>query len=159
MLKTQPLPLSDAVGARTSVLNHTTLEVFRQVCGLELVNDPHADWTCQPVIHATMDIAGDESALLLVALPEEVAIGMAQRLAGFDVPFDGRDMTHAMEDLTLILADHLRARLRHKGINITLSAPVVERGEGEILPVPYRYVKRVMLASGLGPVLVGILER
>ena len=159
MLKIQPLPLSDAVGPRTSVLNHTTAEVFRQVCGLELVCDPHADWTCQQVIHATMDIAGDDNALLLVALPEEVAIGMARRLTGFEVPFDSRDMTHAMEDLMLILADHLRARLRHKGADITLSAPLVQHGDGEILPVPYRYLKKVTLASGLGPVLVAIIER
>ena len=63
-----------------------------------------------------------------LVLPEETAVVMAHRFAGFEIPFDSPDMGDAVGELANVVAGDISARLEAQHIRAQMSLPTVVRG-------------------------------
>ena len=73
---------------------------------------------------------------LMLVLPEDTAVKMALRFAGFEIPFDCADMGDVVGELTNVLAGEVVAQLNRRGIQSQMSLPIVARGNDVELLMP-----------------------
>jgi hypothetical protein len=108
---------------------------FAAVCGaapnLLPVEGPGRD---QPCVMGTISFFGDSPWAYTLILPQQTAVALAYKFAGFDIAFDSADMGDVVGELANVLAGDVVAQMEARGVRGKMSLPVVARGRGlEIL--------------------------
>lgn len=113
----------------TDCVKQSLMETFAAICGVEPefhgtreIEDPVAG------VIGIISLMGENSWSLMLGLPPDTAVALAQQFAGFEIPFDSEDMGDAVGELVNILAGDIAARLDTSGIKAQVSLPTVTRG-------------------------------
>ena len=122
---TQRMPNSDAV-------NEAVKEILMMACGT-VAEEVQADEDFsaeQGAIIAVISIMGGLDWSIFIGLPRETACGMAESVAGFEIPFESEDMGDAIGEVANILAGSVKQILDKRGIEVEISLPSVMRVDG-----------------------------
>jgi CheY-specific phosphatase CheX len=92
------------------------------------LSPPGRPVTPSPSVAGIISFAGSASWSLSLVLNEEVAPGLVRSFAGFDVPFDSRDMGDAVCELVNVLAGEVVCQVERRGGKAQMSLPMVARG-------------------------------
>ncbi len=79
---------------------------------------------------------GDLAWSLMLGLPEETAMALASKFAGFEIDFESEDMGDVVGELANIVAGDLVARLDAIGAKVNMSLPTIARGRDFELLLP-----------------------
>lgn len=115
--------------ALTRSAKRTVTMTFPPFCGEEPQEVISLDLTRGEGIVGVISLIGTLSLSFLIGLPRQTAEGLAQRFAGFEIPFDSPDMGDAISELTNVLAGRLCLELEHEQIFAQMALPTVARGE------------------------------
>lgn len=100
----------------------------------------------------TIHFVGDLEWSLCLVLPHTTAPALAQKFAGFDIPYDSPDMNDVVGEMANILAGDISARLEAKQFKAQLSLPAVARGlDVEQLFPPGKQALRMGFHTPHGP--------
>jgi len=104
-------------------------ESFSAMCGVSLEHQETAEEEKQfEGVVGIISLVGDGNWSLMLCLPKDTAIALAERFAGFDIPFESDDMGDVVGELVNVLAGDVSARLDRAGARAELSLPTVARG-------------------------------
>jgi chemotaxis protein CheX len=84
--------------------------------------------SCSGVL-GIISFVGDPPWTFTMQLPQATAVAVAQRFAGFHIPFDSPDMADVVGELANVIAGEVVARLERKGVKAHMSLPSVLRGQ------------------------------
>jgi chemotaxis protein CheX len=125
-----PAPIADAV-------RQAAKSFFGSICGMDPIPVVHGqDGPGSAGVVGVISFAGTLTWSFALMFPETTATAMAQKFAGFEIPFDSRDMGDVIGELANVIAGDISARLDAKGIAAQLSLPTVTRGYDVDLFVP-----------------------
>jgi CheY-specific phosphatase CheX len=79
-------------------------------------------------IVAIISLVADPLWAFALVLPKAVAPALAKKFAGFDIPYDSRDMADAVGELANVVAGDIVARLDRRGVKARMSLPMVASG-------------------------------
>jgi len=146
-------------GVRRSALMQSGTDIFRRMCGLEVVPTAGQGWPTSFVL-TTVELHGRCSWVLCLAAPRAVAPELAARLSGFDVSDDSRDMESALETLADMIAFDLQLRLRRRGERVEpLAARFQRHSDAESLWAAGDVVKQFTFESEIGPLVLAVIQR
>jgi chemotaxis protein CheX len=116
--------------AHVDVLRNSTCSTFGVFCGIE----PTFEGTFESVDYASsvqgiIAVVGDLSWSVTIGFPPKTATDLAEKVAGFEIPFESDDMTDIIGELANVLAGDIVARLDGLGVDVKMSLPSVARGE------------------------------
>ncbi|MGB9586865.1 MAG: chemotaxis protein CheX [Armatimonadota bacterium] len=117
-------------------VKQSTLETFAMIVGEQLEIDSESTSQDEDCITGIISMTGDLTWSLLLQLPKEVAVDIAQQFAGFEIPFDSQDMADVVGELANVLSGDISARCEGAGISANLTLPIVARGKDVILILP-----------------------
>jgi chemotaxis protein CheX len=125
-----PAPIADAV-------RQATKATLASICGADPapLASGQKPQPCPSVV-GVISFAGTLAWSFALVLPEKTAQAMAEKFAGFPIPFDGPDMSDVVGELANVLAGDISARLDVKGISAQMSLPTVARGQDVELLLP-----------------------
>lgn len=113
-----------------SAVRESVAATFSSICGTAPeLRDEVTEGPADCVI-GTIGFVSDQPWALALVLPEAPALALAQKFAGFEIPFDSPDMGDVVGELANVLAGDVRARLESKKIKTQMSLPTVARGKG-----------------------------
>ena len=72
-------------------------------------------------------VIGDVSWSVSMGFPQETAVRMAQKFAGFEIEYDSADMGVVIGELANVLAGDVVAKLDELGVKVGMSLPTVAR--------------------------------
>jgi chemotaxis protein CheX len=87
-------------------------------------------------VAGVISFMGDWTWALNLILPEQTAVAIARKFAGFDIPFGSADMGDAIGELVNVLAGDIVARLHAVGMKAQMSLPTLMRGQNIELFLP-----------------------
>src|SRR5262249_47299656 len=94
-------------------------------------NDGHQG----PCVAGIISFFGDMPWTLTWVLTDKSAPALAQKFAGFEIPFDSKDMGDMAGELVNVLAGEIVAQLDQRRIKSQMSLPTVARGTNlELMP-------------------------
>jgi chemotaxis protein CheX len=89
-----------------------------------------------PGIVAIISLVSDPLWAFTLVLPRAAAPVLAKKFAGFDIPFDSRDMADVVGELANVVAGDIVARLDRRGVKAKMSLPMVASGTDVHLLLP-----------------------
>ncbi|MBS1792371.1 MAG: chemotaxis protein CheX [Acidobacteria bacterium] len=105
------------------------VDSFTKICGaVEVIDDDPTDFAHGKKIDGIISFVGDITWSLILVLPFRSAEMMAQKFAGFEIPFDSEDMGDVVGELTNVLAGVLCGGLESVGVHSQMSLPTVTSG-------------------------------
>jgi chemotaxis protein CheX len=111
-----------------------------------------------PQIVSVISVVGDVEWSVFLGLPCQTAEQIAERFAGFPIPFDSADMGDAMGELCNILVGQVKALLDQRGLDVEISLPSVMRAERpEMLVQKDHSVIRTSFRSDVGGLWTGVI--
>ena len=138
-------------------------EVCKTVCSMEVTPEDAAgadDPLAGDRIVGLISIAGDVDWSVVLSLPQEAAVAMAEAFAGFEIPFDSEDMGDAIGELMNLVAGDTQRRRAGQGLKADISLPRVMRGGGLTAMTPKgATTRKTMMTSPAGRFLVGLIAR
>jgi chemotaxis protein CheX len=106
-----------------------TLDSFAKFCGdVARIETPARDLNQGMKIDGIISFVGDLTWSMILVLPREAAEMMAQKFAGFEIPYDSEDMGDVVGELTNVLAGVLCGNLEAVGVKSQMSLPTITRG-------------------------------
>ena len=110
-------------------LKAATQSTFAMILGGEPTYEgPANDGYRGGAVIGVIPFVGCYSWSLVVVLPEQTAPLVAEKLAGFEIPYDSADMGDIVGELANIVAGDVSARLETSGISAQLGLPMVACG-------------------------------
>ena len=154
-----PAAPSSVQDVQRSVLNDSTISTFGAICGAEPTLEGEcgecADGTTS--VQGIIAVVGDVSWSLSLAFPPETAEAIAQKFAGFEIPYESADMADVIGELANVMAGDVVARLDRKGLKVKMSLPNVARGESLHLNQPgASQTLKLRFKLPQGPMIVGM---
>lgn len=136
-----------------------TVEAFTKICGAVSVLESDAtDFSHGDKIDGIISFVGDLTWSLVLVLPFRSAENMAQKFAGFEIPYDSLDMGDVVGELTNVLAGVLCGRLEDDGVHSQISLPTVTRGSNfELLMTDHLISKQLFFTAGSSHFMVRIV--
>jgi CheY-specific phosphatase CheX len=119
----------------TEYAKQSVIETFEMITGEQLQVASKAD-VGEDCVTGIISMTGDLTWSLLLQFPKDVATAIAEKFAGFEIPFDSQDMADVVGELANVLAGDISARCEAAGISANLSLPIVARGKDVILILP-----------------------
>ncbi|MFP4355088.1 MAG: chemotaxis protein CheX [Phycisphaerae bacterium] len=142
-------------------VTQATEQVISMTCGAQITSlspEPAAD--SGATIIALISIVGDVDWAVFIGLPESAATTVAEKFAGFEIPFDSPDMGDAIGELTNIFAGQVKALLDAKGVTADISLPSVMRAKGiQMLVQKGGMCSRACYESELGRFWTGVIAQ
>jgi len=109
------------------------VETFRALCGTDLERMPDdfdaGEVGAEGLVLAVVSLVGDVEWSLILAMPRQVATGLASEFAGFEIPFDSSDMGDAIGELANVVGGTTKALLDRRSVSAELSLPSVIRAQ------------------------------
>jgi len=123
-----PVPVADALVASVE-------SVLATICGAKPVRHEISPPSERPCVIAVLSFDGTPSWSVGCRLTDEAAVPLMRKFAGFDIPFDSRDMGDAVGEFVNVLAGEVIAQLERRRMKYRMSLPTVLRGTGvELVP-------------------------
>lgn len=111
-------------------LANTAVEIFNMTCGIDLQRQESSESEVEDgVLMAVISVVGAVDWSIFLGLPRKTAETIAEKFAGFPIPYDSEDMGDAVGELTNILAGQVKANLDSHGIKAEISLPSVIRAD------------------------------
>lgn len=131
---------------------------FEKICGCPInVDESLTGGDDRVRIVGIISFVGDLMWSLALILPHDSAEKMAQKFAGFEIPFDSADMGDVVGELINVLAGVLCGNLEAAGVKSQMSLPTVARGDAFELMRPDNLVsKRLYFTAGPTDFMVDI---
>jgi CheY-specific phosphatase CheX len=106
-------------------VGQATVATFQQTCGVTVVPIDAAAAQERPgeMLLSVISLVGDVAWSVMLSLPKAVAIGMAEKFAGFAIGDDRPTISDAVGELTNILVAGVQTRLDEKGLRGNISLP------------------------------------
>jgi chemotaxis protein CheX len=146
--------------AHSDCVPESAVEIFQSICRMTIAPKEAARDDIlrkSPSIVAVVSLVGDVSWGLHIGLPKETAAAVAERFAGFPIPFESNDICDAVGEIVNILAGDVKARLDPCGVKVNISLPSLMRcGEIEILLFHNAQSRNWCFDSEAGPFWVEI---
>jgi CheY-specific phosphatase CheX len=151
--------------ALSSAIEHQELvfeaaaETLASVCGLEIddTGDSPPALPDTPVIVGVISLVGGIDWSLYLGLPQDTALAVAAKFAGFEIPFDSPALGDTIGALANIFAGLTKAKLEALGLAANISWPNVMRGRRtEALNCQHVASARREFASRCGPLWVEV---
>ena len=121
---TLPFPpkIADAVRSAIAIS-------FASIFGEEprRIDETRSPAACASIV-GIISFIGDSIWSLALVVPEGTAPTLAEKFAGFPIPFDAADMTDAIGELANVLAGEVIAQLERRNLKARMSLPVTLRG-------------------------------
>lgn len=117
-------------------VQEAVIECFDKICGVASSNIAERDAESCDGIVGIISFVGDVTWSLILGLPHESAVRIAEQFAGFEIPFDSADMGDVIGELANVLAGVINGRLESAGITVHMSLPTVARGSDVELLLP-----------------------
>jgi chemotaxis protein CheX len=113
-----------------SYVAESAVGILNATCGVQLKSQQD-DGTLSDdgAIIAFISLVGDVEWSIFLGLTRQSACALAERFAGFEIPFESDDMGDAIGELSNILAGEVKARLDKKAAKVEISLPSVIRAE------------------------------
>lgn len=126
------------------------VESFTKICGeVSIIEMDSTDFTHGMKIDGIISFVGDLTWSMILVLPFQSAEMMAQKFAGFEIPYDSEDMGDVVGELTNVLAGVLCGNLEAVGVKSQMSLPTVTRGSDfEQLMSENLISKRIYFVAG-----------
>lgn len=136
-------------------------EIIQTTCGVKLVlQSGDHEPTSDGVVIALISLVGDVDWSIFLGIPRATAPSLAEKFAGFKIPFESDDMGDAVGELTNILAGAVKTRLFGQGIKANISLPSVLRAEGlHVLNRRDSETIRLCFTCPLGPIWTGVIAQ
>ncbi len=134
-------------------------DVFSCACGvdLQLLEDGSAIAT-DGVIIALISLVGDVEWSVFLGLPRSTATAVAEKFAGFAIPFESSDMGDAIGEMTNIFAGRAKAILDQRNVTVEISLPSVIWAKSiEVLVQHNSAINRHLFESELGRLWTGVV--
>ena len=111
-------------------VGEAAVEVFNAACGMQLQRcEDNEGLGSDGAVIGVISLVGDVEWSVFLGLPKAIAVTLAAKFAGFDIPFDSEDMGDVVGELTNILAGEIKRRLGVKSVAATITLPSVIRAE------------------------------
>ena len=109
-------------------------------------------------IMGIISLVGQVDWSLSIGLGAGTATDVAQRLAGFEIPFDSADMGDAIGELANLLAGEVKLELDRVGVSVEISLPQVLRGSAlGVARQLQAHTKTLRVDTTCGPLLVTVV--
>lgn len=118
-----PAPVADAFVASVEVCLGT-------ICGAKPIRREPTPPTDRPCVVAVLSFDGTPAWTVSCRLTDETAPTLMRKFAGFDIPFDSRDMGDVVGEFVNVLAGEVIAQLERRRMKYRMSLPSVLRGSG-----------------------------
>jgi chemotaxis protein CheX len=123
-----PAPVADAMVASVEAILGT-------ICGQKPVRKEPSDMSGRPCVIAILSFDGVPAWSVTCRMTDETAPPFARQFAGFDIPFDSRDMGDVVGEFVNVLAGEVVAQLERRRMKHRMSLPTVLRGQGmQVVP-------------------------
>jgi len=112
-------------------LPEATADVFTNSYGIAMERDEGEapdDLSGNGAIVSIISLVGDVEWTLSLGLPRETAEALAEKFAGFPIPFDSTDMADVVGEILNVIAGAVKLRLDQHGVKTSLSLPAVLNG-------------------------------
>jgi CheY-specific phosphatase CheX len=108
-------------------------------------------------IMGIISLVGQVDWSLSIGLGAGTATDVAERFAGFEIPFDSADMGDAIGELANLLAGEVKLELDRIGVSADISLPQVLRGSAlAVAPQSQVHTKALRVETTCGPLLVSV---
>lgn len=140
-------------------VSESAMEMFNVACGVELKDiENETNLNSDGVLIAIISIIGDVEWSIFLGLPKVTAEAVAEKFAGFAIPFDSEDMGDAVGELANILAGLVKSKLDSSGIKADISLPSVMRAENmEVLIQRESSTCKACFDSEIGKLWTGVV--
>jgi len=109
---------------------------------------------------ASVSLVGDVEMTVFLGMPSGTAVTLAERFAGFKVPFESSDMADAIGELGNMVAGDLKIRLDRSGLKANISLPTVFRGQDLTVTTPkWELIREHFFGTESGDFMVGLCSR
>ena len=110
------------------------IEIMGSICNLPLTRHPcetDSELLNQlPSLIAVISLVGDMNWSICLGFPKATACAVAERFAGFAVPFESGDISDAIGEIANITAGSIKARVDGFGMKADISLPSIMRCVG-----------------------------
>lgn len=123
-------------GVLQHCVNDAVIETFEKICGDAapyLLDTESA--ACDGIV-GIISFVGDYTWSLILGLPHDAAVSIAQRFAGFEIEFESPDMGDVIGELANVLAGVVNGKLEAAGVRAFMSLPTVACGHDVHLLLP-----------------------
>ena len=140
-------------------VTESAMEMFSVACGVELQDIENEDnLNKDGVLIAIISLVGDVEWSIFLGLPKVTAEAIAEKFAGFAIPFDSEDMGDAVGELANILAGLIKSKLDNISIKAEISLPSVMRADSmQVLIQRDSSTCKVCFDSELGKLWTGVV--
>lgn len=141
-------------------VSRALLELLSTACGISAdPSEEHGEEICKDgVIISVISVMGDVEWSIFLGLPKMTATSIAEKFAGFAIPFDSEDMGDAIGEVANILAGCVKNILDKQGVRVEISLPSVFRADGlHILKKRDSQSMRSCFTSVIGPLWTGVI--
>ena len=111
-------------------------------------------------IIASVSLVGDVEMTIFLGMPSATAVALAEKFAGFKVPFESSDMADAIGELGNMVAGDLKIRLDRSGLKANISLPTVFRGQDLTVTTPkWEGIREHYFGTPSGDFMAGLCSR
>ncbi|HVM60237.1 MAG TPA: chemotaxis protein CheX [Verrucomicrobiae bacterium] len=111
-------------------------------------------------IIASVSLVGDVEMTVFLGMPSATAVALAEKFAGFKVPFESPDMADAIGELGNMIAGDLKIRLDRSGLKANISLPTVFRGQDLTVTTPkWEIIRDHFFGTPSGDFMAGLCSR
>lgn len=117
---------------------------FDKICGTSVEDAPEKSSAGSDGIVGIISFVGDLNLSLMLGFTPDSAVEIAQKFAGFEIPFDSADMGDVIGEMTNVLAGVINGGLETIGLKTHMSFPTVARGSDVELLLPDNLLSKMM---------------
>ena len=142
------------------VVSQALMEILSMACGITAQPcEEHGEEVGNDgLITAIIAVMGDVEWSIFLGLPKNTAVSIAEKFAGFEIPFESEDMGDAIGEVANILAGSVKNILDKRGVHVDISLPSVMRADGlHILKKRDSHSVRYCFNSTIGPLWTGVI--
>lgn len=127
---------SDVPEVLQDSVQDAVIETFEKICGDATPYFSNIEGKSCDGIVGIISFVGDYTWSLILGLPHDAAISIAQKFAGFEIEFDSPDMGDVIGELANVLAGVVNGKLETAGVRAYMSLPTVACGHDVQLLLP-----------------------
>lgn len=125
-------------------VKQSIIVAFDKICGTAVMDAPERSGAGSDGIVGIISFVGDLNLSLMLGFTPESAVQLAQKFAGFEIPFDSPDMGDVIGEMTNVLAGVINGGLETISIKTHISFPTVARGSDVELLLPENLLSQMM---------------
>lgn len=123
-------PAMDTVPALLiDVTKNSIVETFGKMIGETTIEVPEQESAEVEGVVGLISFVGDITWSLAMMFPQEAALNLAYKFAGFEIEYESPDMGDVVGEIVNVLAGVICGELEKEGLHAQMSLPTVTRGK------------------------------